>query len=306
MSELIVIGGPTASGKTKAAIELAKHLHCPILSCDARQFFREMSIGTAKPTKHELSQAQHFFIDHKSIEEDYSSGEFEKDALLLLEELFQSHKQVIMVGGSGLYIDAVCQGMDKLPKSEKLRNQLNAELATYGLGHLQNQLKKLDSYYYEKCDNQNPIRIIRALEIINLSGKSMAENLSQKFEVRPFSVRYVVLELPREELYARINQRVELMFEQGLLDEARSLEKHKHKNALQTVGYQELFDYFEGKISLQRAIELIQQNSRRYAKRQITWFKRYANALWVHPSKFEDREFLSSFQKKIPDIASGM
>jgi tRNA dimethylallyltransferase len=296
MPELIVIGGPTASGKTKAAIQLAKFLNCPILSCDSRQFFREMSIGTAKPTKEELSQARHFFIDHKSIEEAYSSGEFEKDALLLLEELFQAHKHVILVGGSGLYIDAVCKGMDKLPKSQKLRDQLNAELAAYGLGYLQNQLKRLDPDYYQQCDIQNPIRIIRALEIIRLSGKTIAENWSQKFEIRPFSVRYVVLNLPREELYRRINQRVELMLEQGLLQEAKSLERYKHKNALQTVGYQELFDYFEGKITLQRAIELIKQNSRRYAKRQITWFKRYENALWVHPNKFEDQEFLSSFQ----------
>ena len=295
MPEIIVIGGPTASGKTKAAIRLAQKLNCPILSADSRQFFREMNIGTAKPTQDELKQAQHFFIDNRSIEEDFSSGDFERDALILLEQLFKVHPKIVLVGGSGLYIDAVCHGMDNLPKSPLIRAELNVLHQIKGLEILQNKLERLDPEYYAKCDYQNPVRVIRALEIIQLSGKSMAENLNQKDVNRKFSVRYVIMDWPREQLYARINERVDLMMNQGLLHEALNLMPHREKNALQTVGYKELFDYFDGKIDLPQAINLIKQNSRRYAKRQITWFKRYENAIWIHPSAFENEEFLEQF-----------
>jgi tRNA dimethylallyltransferase len=287
MPHLIVIGGPTASGKTAAAIQLANFLNCPILSADSRQFFKEMSIGTAKPTKDELAQAQHFFIDNKSIEEDYSAGQFEKDALDLLDEIFKTHKYAILVGGSGLYIDALCKGMDDLPKDPEIRAFYNAKFEAEGIEGLQEELNKLDPEYYSSCDNQNPVRLIRALEIITISGKKMHEHHSHSEKKRPFSCHHIVLTWPREVLYERINQRVDIMIESGLLEEVKSLLPYREKNALQTVGYQELYDYLDGKIDLKRAIELIKQNSRRYAKRQITWFKRNSEALWVLPEEFK-------------------
>ena len=295
MAHLIVIGGPTASGKTKAAIALAKYLNCPILSADSRQFFREMNIGTAKPTLEELAQAQHFFIDNKSVAEDYSSGDYEREALDLLRQLFQDNPYVILVGGSGLYIDAVCKGMDQLPKSDEVRAELNEIFEIHGLAPLQEELKKRDPTYFSKCDFQNPIRVIRALEIIRLSGLTMEENFSKNHVQRFFQSTFFVLDLPRAELYERINIRVDLMINQGLLHEVMSLEPYRNKNALQTVGYKELFDFLEGKTDLNRAIELIKQNSRRYAKRQITWFKRYDEALWVHPREFDN---ISQFENK--------
>lgn len=295
MAHLIVIGGPTASGKTKAAIALAKQLNCPILSADSRQFFREMSIGTAKPDADELAQAEHFFINNKSIEEDYSSGDYEREALELLTGLFQNHQFAILVGGSGLYIDAVCKGLDQLPKSQELRTVLNEIYQKKGLAPLQEELNQLDPDYYAQCDFNNPVRVIRALEIIRLSGLTMCENLAQNQNERPFQTSFFVLDLPRAELYERINMRVDLMMNRGLLHEVMSLEQYRTKNALQTVGYKELFDFLEGKTDLNRAIELIKQNSRRYAKRQITWFKRYEDAFWVHPSEFDN---MPHFEKK--------
>lgn len=292
MPHLIVIGGPTASGKTKAAIRLALYLKCPILSADSRQFFREMSIGTAKPSTEELAQAQHYFIDNKSIEEDYSAGEFEKEALMLLEQIFTQHNHAILVGGSGLYIDALCKGIDDLPKDAQVRAHLNDILKTQGLEVLQQELKEKDPDYYEICDYQNPIRVIRALEIIEISGKKMNEQHSHQSKKRPFQSHSLVLDWPREKLYERINQRVDLMLEQGLVDEVKALLPYRQKNALQTVGYQEIFEYLDGNIDLNRAVELIKQNSRRYAKRQVTWFKRNPDALWVNPEDFENPEKL--------------
>lgn len=288
MGELIVIGGPTASGKTRAAIVLANHLNCPILSADSRQFYREMSIGTAKPNAEELAQATHFFINNKSIKDDYSAGDYQRDALEMLDGLFLKHKHIILVGGSGLYIDAVCRGMDDLPKSDTLRKTMNTIFERDGLGGLQVELKNCDPEYYEKCDNQNPIRVIRALEIIRLTGKTMAAVFAQNHVKRNFTTRLFILDLSREALYSRINSRVDAMFEQGLLHEAMELLPYKNKNALQTVGYKELFDFFDEKIDFNRAVELIKQNSRRYAKRQITWFKRYEDALWIAPDAFDN------------------
>jgi tRNA dimethylallyltransferase len=290
MSHLIVIGGPTASGKTQAAIQLAKCLKCPILSADSRQFFREMSIGTAKPSENELAQAQHFFIDNKSIQEDYSAGAYEKDALELLEVIFKTHQFAILVGGSGLYIDALCKGMDDLPKDPKIRSFYNSKFESEGLEAIQEELKQLDPAYFETCDNQNPIRLIRALEIISLSGKKMHEQHSHIEKARPFKCHHLVLTWPREELYERINQRVDIMIQSGLLEEVKSLLPYREKNALQTVGYQELFEYLDGNIDFKRSVELIKQNSRRYAKRQITWFKRNPNALWLSVGAFDNPE----------------
>jgi tRNA dimethylallyltransferase len=288
MPHLIVIGGPTASGKTNAAIQLAKSLNCPILSADSRQFFKEMSIGTAKPTAAELTQAQHYFIDNKGIEEEYSAGQFEKDALELLDQIFKTNDYAILVGGSGLYIDALCKGLDDLPKDPKIREQLNQTLDSAGIEALQEELKKLDPEYYDSCDNQNPVRLIRAIEIIRISGKRMAEYHTHTKKKRPFTCHHLVLDWPREILYERINKRVDIMMQQGLVEEVRALLPYRQKNALQTVGYQEIFDFFDGKIDMDRAVELIKQNSRRYAKRQITWFKRNPDALWLHPSEFEN------------------
>ncbi len=288
MAELIVIGGPTASGKTKAAIQLAQYLGCPILSADSRQFFREMTIGTAKPTAEEIAQAEHYFIDNKSISEDYSAGEFARDALAVLHEVFQNQSHAILVGGSGLYIDALCKGMDDLPSDDGLRNELNEIHQKQGLAFLRAKLKALDPEYFEHCDNQNPIRVIRALELIQLTGKKMHELWNKNSEDRNFEVRYLVLDWPRDVLYQRINQRVDQMIQDGLVEEAKSLLPFRDKQALQTVGYKELFDYFDGLTDLNTAIEQIKQNSRRYAKRQITWFKRYKNATWLDPDAFAD------------------
>jgi tRNA dimethylallyltransferase len=288
MPRLIVIGGPTASGKTHAAIQLAKFLNCSILSADSRQFFKEMSIGTAKPTVQEINQVTHYFIDNLSIEQDYSAGQFEKEALDLLDKLFKNNEYAILVGGSGLYIDALCKGMDDLPKDPKIRKQLNQKLESEGIEALQEELKLLDSEYYDSCDNQNPVRLIRAIEIIQISGKKMAEHHTHTQKKRPFTCHHLVLDWQREMLYERINKRVDIMMQQGLVEEVQALLPYRQKNALQTVGYQEIFDFLDKKIDLDRAVELIKQNSRRYAKRQITWFKRNPDALWLHPSEFEN------------------
>lgn len=296
MAELIVIGGPTASGKTQAAIQLAQFLNCPILSADSRQFFKEMNIGTAKPNNTELQLAEHYFINNKSINEEYSAGNFERDALALLDKLFKKHPKIILVGGSGLYIDAVCIGMDNLPKSHDLRHELNDFYHKEGLLSIQNRLRERDPEYFLNCDNQNPIRVLRALEIILLSGKTMAENFNNTPNKRTFTVRHVILDWKREKLYERINSRVDHMIREGLLHEVSQLLTFKEKNALQTVGYKELFEHLDGKIDLEKAIELIKQNTRRYAKRQITWFKKYQNALWVHPDHFLNPDFLANFK----------
>jgi len=294
MPTLIVIAGPTASGKTRAAISLAKHLRCPIISADSRQFFKEMNIGTAKPNAEELSEAQHFFINNKSIDEEYSAGKFEQDALDLLAKLFEIHTYVLLVGGSGLYIDALVKGMDDLPKNAELRETLNKRLKVEGFESLRAELEEIDSVYYRQCDNQNPHRVVRALEIIHSSGKKMGEQLTFQQKKRPFDVKYIVLDLPREVLYERINQRVDNMIKSGLLEEVESLIRFKHKNALQTVGYQEIFDFFENKIDLDTAINLVKQNSRRYAKRQITWFKRIPETFWLDPEEFNNPSLILS------------
>lgn len=288
MPHLIVIGGPTASGKTLAAIQLANYLNCPILSADSRQFFQEMNIGTAKPSHEELGKAQHFFINNKSITEDYSAGVFEKEALELLDQIFVTHQFAILVGGSGLYIDALCNGMDELPKDKNVRELYNIKFEKEGLESLQKELHKLDPEYFEICDNQNPVRLIRALEIIKLSGKKMSEQHKHKPKDRNFQCHHFILDWPREKLYERINARVDLMMASGLVEEVKTLLPHRDKNALQTVGYQEIFTFLDGELDINRAVALIKQNSRRYAKRQITWFKRNAEALWVKPEEFDN------------------
>ena len=272
---LICIVGATAIGKTALAIKIAKAFNAEIISADSRQFFKEMSIGTAVPNEEELSAVPHHFIQNKSIFEDYSVGDFERDALSLLKDLFEKKKVAVMVGGSGLYVDAVVKGLDYFPEvPSEIREQLNFELNEKGLETLQDELKNADPTYFEKVDIQNPHRIIRALEIYRATGKPYSSFLNIENTKRNFKTLYIGLTAERETIYARINQRVDQMIEAGLIDEAKSLFGYKEKNALQTVGYRELFEYFDGKYSLEKAVEEIKKNTRHYAKRQMTWFRK--------------------------------
>jgi tRNA dimethylallyltransferase len=281
IKNLIVVAGPTAVGKTAAAIELAKHYNTVVVSADSRQFFREMSIGTAKPNAAELAQVKHYFIDSHSINEPFSVGDFEKQGLALLDELFKIHDHVILAGGSGLYIKAICEGFDDLPTADPYtREKLNQELEEKGLTHMQEKLKAVDPVYYTEVDLSNPQRIIRALEVFESSGKPISFYRQSTVNKRPFNIIKLALNLPREILYKRINDRVNIMMQQGLLAEVTELLSYRHLNALNTVGYSEIFDYFDGKLTLQKAIEMIQQNTRRFAKRQLTWFRKDKSFIW--------------------------
>jgi tRNA dimethylallyltransferase len=280
---LISVVGPTAIGKTNLAIRLANHFNTEIISADSRQFFKEMSIGTAAPTKDELKQAKHHFIHHKSINEDYSVGAFEKDALKTLETLFKTKSVVIMVGGSGLYVDAISKGLDDFPKIDSnIRDTLNLQLENEGLESLQLQLKTLDPKSYERIAISNPQRVIRALEISIGTGKPYSSFLQQKKNKRPFKTITIGITADRSLIYDRINRRVDIMVQQGLLDEVKQLEAKKELNSLNTVGYKELFKYLDKEWSLEFAVEEIKKNSRRFAKRQLTWFKRNTNTIWVN------------------------
>ncbi len=288
---LIVIAGPTAVGKTAAAIELAKHYKTVIISADSRQFYREMSIGTAKPSDEELAAAPHYFINSHSITEPFSVGDFEKQCLQLLSELFLIHDKVIMVGGSGLYIKAVCEGFDDLPTADAgVREKLNIELAENGIVFLQEKLKIADPEYYDQVDINNPQRIIRALEVFESTGNPFSSYHKAAANQRPFNVVKLALTMDRAALYERINLRVDEMVKQGLVKEVRSLLPYRHLNALNTVGYSELFDYFDGKTSLETAIELIKQNTRRFAKRQLTWFRKDKEIRWLEAGEISDFE----------------
>lgn len=283
---LIIIGGPTASGKTSLAIELAQSYQTAIISCDSRQFFREMSIGTAKPIPEELKQAPHHFVGHLSINDNYTVGDFERDALLLLDELYQEKDIVVLVGGSGLYIKALCEGLDNFPEvDESTRNAIEKMYQEQGISALQKELNTVDPIYYEEVDLNNPHRLIRALSVYRSSGKAFSEFRSKRKQQRPFHPIYLQIHWDREQLYQRINKRVDLMLTEGLLDEARKLYPFKQLNALQTVGYQELFQHFDGELTLEEALELIKRNSRRYAKRQLTWNRK--SGYWKQFTKDE-------------------
>lgn len=278
---LIAIVGPTAIGKTDVSIALAKHFKSEIISADSRQFFKEMSIGTAVPSGEELAKVPHHFIQHISIKEDYSVGDFERDALQILEPKFKKHNLFFLVGGSGLYIDAVLKGLDTFPEiNPKVRAELQKLFDQKGIEPLQEQLKQQDPEYYEKVDAQNPHRLIRALEVCIQSGKPYSSFLGKNKPKRPFEILKIGLEADRKVLYDRINRRVDLMIENGLIAEAKQLEEKKHLNALQTVGYKEMFSFFENEISLESAIEEIKKNSRRYAKRQLTWLRKDEEVQW--------------------------
>jgi tRNA dimethylallyltransferase len=272
---LIVVGGATATGKTATGIQLAQHFETEILSCDSRQLYREMTIGTAKPTAEELAAAPHHFINLLSIEDDYNVGNFERDALKLLDNLFLKKNVALLVGGSGLFIRALCNGLDEFPTIPlEVKKEVQSLFEKEGLIALQEAVKNADPVYFEKVDQQNPVRLMRALDVIKASGKPFSSFQNQKKKFRNFTPIYINVLMDREQLYERINRRVDLMLEAGLLEEAKSLFPYKEKNSLQTVGYQEFMDFFDGKITLDEAIELVKRNSRRYAKRQMTWFRK--------------------------------
>ena len=278
---LWVILGPTAIGKTALGIQLAQKLNTEIISCDSRQFFKEMRIGTAVPSTEELESVQHHFIQHISIHQDYSVGSFEKESLKKLEELFQTKQHIVLVGGSGLYIDAVCKGFDSFPDIKpELREKIRTNYNNKGLDWLQQEVQKNDPEYYQIVDTQNAHRLLRCLEVCLQSGKTFTSFRQQNTNTRPFNIKYIGLQMPREELYLRINQRVDNMIQEGLLEEVKALLPHQHLNALQTVGYRELFAHLNGEQTLERAVELIKQNTRKFAKRQLTWLKKYENTQW--------------------------
>ena len=286
---LIVIAGPTAIGKTSLSIKLAKKLKTEIISCDSRQFYKELSIGTAVPSEDELKKIQHHFIQNLSIKEGYNIGEFEKDAILKIESLFKKHNNVILVGGSGLYIDAVCKGIDILPDiSKKIRENLNIQYKKNGLAWLQNEVKELDPEYFEYVDTKNPQRLMRSLETYTASGKKISSLHKKKDKKRDFNIIKIGLEIDRESLYRKINSRVDKMINDGLIEEAKDLIKYRHYNALNTVGYKELFDFLDGNSNLETAIEKIKQNTRRLAKRQITWFKRDKSINWFTIDEYQE------------------
>ncbi len=280
---LISVVGPTAIGKTSTGIALAQHYQTEIISADSRQFFKEMEIGTAVPSKEELAAAKHHFIQHISVEEEYSVGDFETEAIEKLNELFKQHNQVLMVGGSGLYVKAVLEGLDHFPKVEaSVREQLNLQLEEDGIEKLQQQLKELDPVYAEKVDLENPHRVIRALEICIGSGKPYSSFLNNSSAERNFNTIKIGLTAPRELIYERIEKRVDLMIEQGLLDEVKRVYEKRDLNALNTVGYKEIFQFFDGNWTLDFAIAEIKKNTRRFAKRQLTWFRKDEEIEWFN------------------------
>jgi len=285
-NHLIVVLGPTAVGKTALCIELANYFKCDIVSADSRQFYREMEIGTAKPTDEELELATHHFINSHSIEEDVSAGIYEKLAIDKLNQLYSKNNVAILTGGSGLYINAVTDGMSEIPKiSDEIREELNKELSEKGLEHLVIKLKRLDPDYAKKVDVNNPQRIIRALEVCIGTGKTFSSFRDNKSKKRDFNTIKIGLNRPRKELYERINERMDIMIHNGLFEEAEALYEYRNHNALQTVGYKEVFDYIDGVYDEKEAVRLLKRNSRRYAKRQLTWFGKDEEIKWFEPNE---------------------
>jgi len=289
---LVLILGPTGVGKTELSLRVAERYGCPIVNCDSRQIFKHIPIGTAAPTAEEQARVKHYFIATRELEEDYNAGQFERDALTLLDQLFQTHENVVMAGGSMLYADAVCNGLDDLPQiPESIRKQVQREKVQCTkeewLEWLQQEVQRLDPDYWNQVDRQNPARLAHCVELCLTTGKPYSSLLTKKSAIshqhseRPFRIVKVALERPRAELYARIDERVKQMMADGLLDEAKAVYPKRHLNSLQTVGYKELFSYFDGEYDLDRAIELIQQNTRHYAKRQLTWFRRDKEINWL-------------------------
>ncbi len=290
--------GPTGVGKTDLCINLAKFFKTEIISCDSRQFYREMNLGTAKPTPEELESVPHHFINTLSIEEDYDVRKFEKEALALIDKLFENHDVLIMTGGSGLFADVVVDGLDEMPEIDpQIRKKIIKEFEEKGLQFLQTEVSQLDPVYFGLVDSQNPQRLMRALEVCRGTGKPYSSFRIKEKKVRNFTVVKIGLERDRPELYERIDRRMDQMIAGGLFDEADALFGKRHLNALQTVGYSEIFGYLEGKYDKEEAIRLLKRNSRRYAKRQLTWFKRDESILWFHPD--QDREILEFLKDQI-------
>lgn len=286
MPTLLLIVGPTGVGKTELSLRVAEHFRCPILNCDSRQIYRGIPIGTAAPTEEEQARVKHYFVATRELEEDYNAGQYERDALALLEELFKRHKVVVMTGGSMLYADAVCDGLDDLPN---VPTEIRAEVMAKGrmangegLKWLQAEVQRLDPDYWQIVDQQNPARLAHCVELCMTTGKAYSSLRTNTRKERPFRIIKIGLERDRAGLYARIDKRVEQMVKEGLVEEARSVYPKRQLNSLQTVGYRELFAHFDGEYDLNRAIELIQQNTRHYAKRQMTWFRRDKDIHWLN------------------------
>ncbi len=283
---LVVVLGPTASGKTDVAIRLAKYFNTEIISADSRQFYHEIPIGTAAPTAQQLAAVSHHFVGNLSLNDDYNVSRFEQEVMALLKDKFRMHDLVILTGGSGLYIDAVCKGIDQLPDPDlAIRKELQERWQKMGVSALQQQLQQLDPEFYEQVDKKNPKRLMRALEVCLQTGRKYSEMRQNTPQMRDFRILKIGLNLPREQLYDRINQRTDLMMESGWLEEAKSVSSFRHLNALNTVGYKELFAYFDGKLTLEEAIEKIKTNTRRYAKRQLTWFRKDKDIHWFPPEE---------------------
>jgi tRNA dimethylallyltransferase len=288
MKTLIVIAGPTASGKTAAAIKVAKALNTVIINADSRQFYKEMSIGTAVPSPKELQEVKHYFVQNISILNDYDVATYEQDVLLLLKKLFLEHDQVVLTGGSGLFIDAVCKGIDTMPDIDQaVRERVDNLFYEGGLAALQQEVQRLDPEYWAIVDQKNPRRLQRALEVCYQTDKTFTSFRTRSSAKRDFNIVKYALLREKQDLYNRINLRVEIMLSQGLVDEARKLYPYRRRNALNTVGYKELFDYFDGKISLNEAVEQIKLNTRHYAKRQMTWLRKDTEYQWIEPSSIE-------------------
>jgi tRNA dimethylallyltransferase len=285
---LVVLTGPTGIGKTAVAIKLAKYFNTEIVSSDSRQIFKELRIGTAVPTKQELSAVKHHFIQSHSITENYNASKFESEAILLLTQLFKNHDLIILAGGSMLYIEAICKGIDYMPDADpEIRTGLKRELENDGIEGLRLKLKKLDPEYYKVVDLKNPNRIIHALEICLMTGKTFSSFRTNSTKNRPFDIIKIGLNCNRNILHDKINRRVDLMVKDGLEEEARSVFPQKHLNSLNTVGYKEWFSYFDGEISRDKAIELVKRNSRRYARKQLTWFRRDSEMKWFESNQTE-------------------
>ncbi len=286
---LVVVVGPTGSGKTDLSIRLAQHYGAPILSTDSRQVYRGMPVGTAQPTPAQLAAVEHHFIASHEVTDELNCGSYEVQALACLERLFASVDCVVAVGGSGLYVKALCEGMDDLPQADAaVREELARQLEREGVEALAERLRALDPVYWEQVDRRNPARVVRALEVCLQTGLPYSAQRTGRRRARPFSIVKIGVDLPREELYARIDRRVDEMIAQGLEAEARAMYPYRRLNALQTVGYRELFDYFEGRTGYDEAVELIKRNSRRYAKRQLTWFRRDGEVHWFAPGQLDE------------------
>ena len=286
---LIVIAGPTGIGKTDLSIRIAKELNTIIVSADSRQIYKELKIGTAAPTEEQLAAVPHYMVGIKSIHDYYSAFEFEKDVTALLDEKFKGHKAIVMTGGSMMYVDAVCYGIDEIPTIDpELRKEVFERYEKEGIESIRRQLKLLDPVFYDIVDLKNHKRVIHAVEICLMAGKPYSSLRTNSKKERDFELIHIGLDMERPELYDRINRRVDMMIEEGLIDEAKKFYEYKHLNSLNTVGYKELFEHFDGNITFDKAVELIKRNSRRYAKKQLSWFRRDKDRVWFHPSQFEE------------------